>query len=257
MLKLFDKCFGKQIIPSMLRKGVINPISKDCTKDPRQPTNYRGITLACVMYMVYCGVLNGRLVTWAEVNELLCDEQNGFRKNRRTVDYLSSLTSIIETRKLQKKDSFTAFVDFSKVYDRIDRSLLWEKLSGMGLSSKMLSAIKVLYRDVECCVRINGFKSPWFNVNTGLKQGCLLSPVLFNLFINDLVDEIKQSVKGVNIGDEWNVVFLYADDICILTENEADLQKTLNIVHDWCTRWNMTVNTDKTQIVHFRTQSKE
>ncbi len=127
----------------------------------------------------------------------------------------------------------------------------------MGLSSKILSAIKVLCRGVECCVRINFFKSPWFNVNTGLKQGCLLSPVLFNLFMNDLVDEIKQSVKGVNIGDEWIVVLLYADDICILTENEADLQKAPNIVHNWYTRWNMTVNTDKTQIVHFRTQSKE
>ncbi len=80
---------------------------------------------------------------------------------------------------------------------------------------------------------------------------------MFNLFINDLVYEIKQSVKGVNIGDEWIVVLLYADDICILTENEADLQKALNIVHDWCTRWNMTVNTDKIKIVHFRTQSKE
>ncbi len=54
-----------------------------------------------------------------------------------------------------------------------------EKLSGMGLRSKMLSSINVLYRDVECCVRINSFKSPWFNVNTGLKQCCLLSPVLF------------------------------------------------------------------------------
>ncbi len=96
----------------------------------------------------------------------------------------------------------------------------------MGLSSKMISAIKVLYRDVECCVHINGFKSPWFNVNTGLKQGYLLSPVLFNLFINDLVGQIKQSVKGVEIGDEWIVVLLYADDICILTENEADLQKS-------------------------------
>ncbi len=186
-----------------------------------------------------------------------CFAMSKMASARIDVDHLSSLTSIIETRKLQNKDTFTAFVDFSKAYDRIDRSLLWEKLSGMGLRIKMLSAIKVLYRDVECCVCINGFKSPWFNVNTGLKQGCLLSPVLFYLFINDLVDEIKQSVKGVNIGDEWIVVLLYADDICILAENEADLQKALNIVHDRCTRWNMIVNTDKTQIVHFRTQSKE
>ncbi len=153
------------------------------------------VTLACVMYKVYCGVLNSRLVTWAEFNQLLCDKLNGFRKNKITVDHLSSLKSIIETRKLQKKYTFTAFVDFSKACDRIDRSLLWEKLSDMGLSSKMLSAIKVLHRDLECCVHVNGFKSPLFYVNTGLKQGCLVSPVLFNLFINDLVDEIKQSVK--------------------------------------------------------------
>ncbi len=86
------------------------------------------------------------------------------------VDHLSSLTSIIETRKLQKKDIFTAFIDFSKAYDRIDRSLLWVNLSDMGLSSKMLSPIKVLYRNVECCVCVNGFKSPWFNVNTGLSK---------------------------------------------------------------------------------------
>ncbi len=64
-------------------------------------------------------------------------------------------------------------------------------------------------------------------------------------------------MKGVNIGDVWIVVLLYADDICILTENEADLQKALNIVHDWCTRCYMTVNTDKIQIAHFRTPSKE
>lgn len=69
----------------------------------------------------------------------------------------------------------------------------------------MLSAIKVLYRDVESYVCVNGFKFPWFNVITGLKQSGLLSPVLFNTFINDLVDELTQSVKGVN-NDDWSAI---------------------------------------------------
>ncbi len=72
------------------------------------------------MYKVYCGVLNNRLTVWAEKNNLIHDEQNGFRKGRSTIDQVSTFTSIVETRKLKKQQTYTAFVDFSKAYDRID-----------------------------------------------------------------------------------------------------------------------------------------
>ncbi len=64
------------------------------------------------------------------------------------------------------------------------------KLEHLRLPSKMLNAIKAIYNDVSCCVRINGVKTDFFNVSSGLKQGCLLSPLLFNLFLNDLSQEI-------------------------------------------------------------------
>ncbi len=79
------------------------------------------------MYKVYCGVLNNRLVTWTEINGFITDKQNGFRRGRSTIVHLSILTSIIETRKLKRLDTYVAFIDFSKAYDRINRSMLWKK----------------------------------------------------------------------------------------------------------------------------------
>ncbi len=91
-------------------------------------------------------------MNWAEVNEYISDEQNGFRKGCGCVDQLESFTSIIETRKQQRKGTFVVFIDFSKAYDRIDRNLLWGKLSRLGLDGKMKHALEQIYNNVECCV---------------------------------------------------------------------------------------------------------
>ena len=105
------------------------------------------------------------------MNNGLCDEQGGFRSGRCTGDHISSLGYIIETRNKKKQDTYAAFIDFSKAYDRINRSLLWHKLSMLRVSNKMLTSIKSLYQNVQCTVRINGICSEWFLIETGLKQG--------------------------------------------------------------------------------------
>ncbi len=88
------------------------------------------------MYKVYCGVLNNRLVTWAEINGLITDKQNGFRTGRSTLDHLSSLTSIIEIRKLKMLDTYVALINISKAYDRINRSMLWKTYIEMVYQTK-------------------------------------------------------------------------------------------------------------------------
>ncbi len=99
------------------------------------------------------------------------------------MDQLVSFTSIIETRKQQRKNTFAVFIDFSKAYDRIDRNLLWGKLSRLGLYGKIMQALEQIYNNVECCVRINGALSNWFSIGSGLKQGCIISPILFLIYI--------------------------------------------------------------------------
>ena len=87
----------------------------------------------------------------------------------------------------------------------------------------MLAIIGAVYKGCQCCVRLNGRCTDWFNVDSGLKQGCLLSPILFSLYINDLAQEIKQLDCGVDNGDCKLSILLYADDIVILAESETDL----------------------------------
>ena len=94
--------------------SVISPIPKCSTSDPRDPLSYRGIAITPVVYKVYCSLLNDRIKTWSEDNKLIFEGQNGFRKGRSTIDHISSLTQIIETRKKLKLSTFCAFIDFKK-----------------------------------------------------------------------------------------------------------------------------------------------
>ena len=163
------------------------------------------------------------------MNNGLCDEQGGFRSGRYTGDHISSLGYIIETHHKKKQDTYAAFIDFSKAYDRINRSLLWHKLSMLGVSNKMLTSLKSLYQNVQCTVRINGICSEWFQVETGLKQGCILSPLLFNGFVNDLVEELNALECGIKFNDlSMLSVLLHADDIVILSDDDIRLQTMLN-----------------------------
>lgn len=159
---------------------------------------------------------------WLDENEKIVDEQNGFRKKRSTVDHISSLFSIIESRIKKKQSTFAAFIDFRKAYDCVNRTISFEKLNNIGVKGKMY--IQPIYSNVSCCVKVNENFSDWFNVNLGLRQGCILSPILFNCFINDLAIKIKALGMGIDIEDgEKLSILLFADDIVLLASNERDL----------------------------------
>ena len=249
---LFNICFQTARIPEKWKCGIINPTEKSSTNDPRDPTSYRGITITPSIYKLYCNVLNSRLLRWETENFVIHDSQNGFRKGRSTIDQLISLTSIIDTRKLKRQSTFVAFIDFSKAYDSIDRSILFRKLQNLGLTGQMFNVVKSLYDGVKCCVRINGIKTEFFDVGCGLKQGCSLSTLFFNLFVNDLVVRLNSLDIGVDIGGEKVTALLYADDLALVASSEHDLQILLNELNDWCTQNNLTINQKKSNIVHFR-----
>ena len=253
---LFNICFDTGVIPSDWGKCVINPIPKSCTSDRRDPLSYKGIALAPSMYKIYCFILNERLSNWSEQNGKIIDEQNGFRKKRSTVDHLSSLTSLIDTRRKRKLSTYCAFIDFSKAYDCINRDILWGMLSSIGVSGKLFGAIRSLYSSISSCVRINHLTTDWFNVSSGLRQGCCLSPLLFNLFINEVALQIKSRGKGVQVGNDIVSILLYADDVVLLADNPTDLQLMIDSLLDWCNTNGMAINSKKSNVVHFRPNSE-
>ena len=141
-----------------------------------------------------------------ETHEVISDLQNGFRPHRSCMPRPHSYCSeykylvvdvIVLNRKLKGNDTYACFVDFRKAFDSINRDLLWRKLSLYGIREQFLDTVKSMYQDFECLVEVHKEYTPWFNVNSGVKQGCLLSPTLFSLIVNDLLKDYEACELGV------------------------------------------------------------
>ncbi len=138
----FQFCFDTGLIPSVWTQAVISPIPKDKTSDPRIPLNYRGLSILSCVYKIYTAVLNNRIVDFLEVNDLLHDEQNGFRSKRSCSDHIFSLCSIIKNSINVDQDIFTCFVDFRKAFDFVPREMLLYRMLELGVDGKMYGAIR-------------------------------------------------------------------------------------------------------------------
>ena len=106
-----------------------------------------------------------------------------------------------------------------------------------------------MYENVSSCVRVDDDNSDWFTINSGVKQGCVLSLTLFDVFINDLMKDIQDLNKGIDLGDYKLAALLYADDVAVLGETECDLQCILDTVAAWCNKWGLGINCMKTKIL--------
>ncbi len=129
------------------------------------------------------------------------DEQNGFQVKRGCIDHrYYTLASVIRNRIDQSKLTCAAFIDFQKGFDSIDRDLLFYKLMCNNITGKIYRAIKSMYTNLMSCVKVNNPLSGWFECALGVKQGDVLSPTLFSLFINNLAVAITSMNLGVSCG---------------------------------------------------------
>ena len=155
-----------------------------------------------LLYLAWCktytAILNKRLSDYCEKYGIIVDEQAGFRRERSTVDHLFTLTEIIKYRR--PKHTYCAFIDIAKAYDKVWREGLWYKLWKAGIRGKMWRTLRNIYRKVESSVLLGDTRTTWFDIQVGLRQGCTLSPLLFDIFINDLRDVVNSLGKGVKLG---------------------------------------------------------
>ncbi len=210
--------------------------------------NYRGISLLSCISKLYSAFINRRLTKFLGDHDILADEQNGFRANRSCEDHVFTLDSITRNH----NNVFTAFIDLRKCFDFIDRDMMLYKLLRNNIDGKLYGSVKSIYQHSVSCVRINNKCTEWFDCKTGVKQGDNLSPTFFSIFVNDLVSEINDLDLGVTIGDSKLSMLLYADDIVFISLCEANLQRMLDCLNEWCKRWRVLINTSKSKCMHFR-----
>jgi len=241
---VFNKIFNSANVPEEFRKSIIFPLFKK--GDPGDPGNYRGIAFINVVAKIFAAVFRERIEKWVHTNNLLSEFQAGFRKQYSTVDNIFLLTNIAKLYISKNKKLYVFFVDFKAAFDSIIRSALFYKLSNLGLSTKVLRIIRSLYYANKSAVWDGANLSDWFATEAGVKQGCVLSPLLFALFIDDLTSFLP---GGISINGTLIKTLLYADDLVIIAETPRMLQLMINKLHEL---WGLVVNTEKSKIMIFK-----
>ena len=237
--------------PEKWSEGFIVPIFKK--GDINEVSNYRGITLLSTLGKLFTRILNNRLNKWAEAYNVYIEAQAGFRKHMSTVDNIFVLNGLITHCINNSEYLYCCFVDFTKAFDYVERDILWYKLIKIGVRGRMLDIIKSIYTTVRSRVKNNNTLSESFSCNIGVRQGECLSPFLFAIYVNDLEQELDgKGVNGIDIGMVKLLLLLYADDIVLFAKTAEELQKSLDILEEYCDRWKLTVNKSKTKIVIFR-----
>ena len=118
-------------------------------------------------------------------------------------------------------------VDVQKAYDRVWQNGLWYKLAKMKVSPKMICILQEMYSEVQNSVQVDKTDLETYNLNIGLKQGCIMSPVLFSIFINDLVEDMNRECTGITVGAARKLCnLLFADDMALLAASQTDMQQT-------------------------------
>ena len=143
-----------------------------------------------------------------------------------------------------------------KAFDSVDYKNLIDTLLSYGINGKVLDVIKSLFAKVKSCVRGQDSLTNLFSCYLGVRQGCLLSPLLFTLFLNDLDSKINAVSTGVRLGDRNICTLLYADDLVLLANSADYLQSQLNELNQFFLSINMEINTSKTKIMVMRKNKK-
>ena len=187
--------------------------------------NWRGIMLLSVPSKILCRIILDRIQE--TVDKKLRKEQAGFRKDKSCTDYIATLRIIVEQCIEWQSSLYINFVDFKKAFDSIDRTVLWKLLRHYGLPTKFVTLIKNMYEGFTGHVIFNGQVSEGFQIGTGVRQGCLLSPLLFLIAIDWTM---KRSTEHHRTGIQWNLFSQledldFVDDLALLSETNKHIQQ--------------------------------
>ncbi|MBM6549315.1 reverse transcriptase family protein [Streptococcus dysgalactiae subsp. equisimilis] len=231
--------WGESTVIPIFKKGLRNHCA-----------NHRGISLIPVAPKLLASVILRRLSKTRE--EHIREEQAGFRAGRGCVDEIFTLRQILEHRHSFQRPTIIVFLDIRAAFDSVDRSALWNCLLRNGVPEKYVSILKALYAHTSGRVRAYGQLSPSFAVSSGVRQGCPISPFLFNFAIDDVLHNAISGLSdgGVELLPGNRVTDLeYADDIALLGDNPQATQNALDRLAIEVSRYGMCFAPSKCKVL--------
>lgn len=239
---IFQQSLDTGCVPEDWKSALVIPVFK--SGDSTDPTNYRPISLTCISCKLLEHVLYTHIITYLNQNNLLLDNQHGFRQHRSCQTQLFELVTDIHTSIHNQLYIDAIFIDFSKAFDRVPHNRLKLKIRNLQLDYNCTRWIEEFLSNRFQVISLQDCFSTRADVISGVPQGSVLGPLLFLIYINDIAVNLASQIR------------LFADDCVIykpITSNSdvISLQLDLNRLTEWCNTWQMEINISKTKHVQF------
>ncbi|KAJ8714409.1 hypothetical protein PYW07_002634 [Mythimna separata] len=249
---LFNVCLSHAYLPHELMQTLVVPIVKNRTGDMADKANNRPISLATIIAKVLDSVLNSYFTKHIHLH----DAQFGFRPGLSTETAIFSLKHTVKYYTDRRTPVYACFLDLSKAFDLVAYDVLWQKLAGTGVPSELVSLLRYWYLNQENRVKWAGGLSDASGLECGVRQGGLSSPLLFNLYVNALVEELSGARVGCYVDGVCCNNFSYADDMVLLAPSIGALRKLLAVCESFVASHGLVYNVKKSVYMVFKSGPK-
>jgi exonuclease III len=245
---LYTLCLSHTHLPRQLTRTVVVPIVKNKTGDLSDPNNYRPISLATILAKVLDSLLNAQLCKHINLH----DAQFGFRPELSTECAILCLKRAVRFYKDRNTPIYACFLDLSKAFDLVVYDKLWCKLAKTGVPSQYVALLKHWYNSQVNRVRWGTEESDEYRLQCGVRQGGLTSPLLFNLYVNELIERLGSAHVGCHIGDVCFNNISYADDMALLGPSVDSVRQLVKICEGYAEQHGLKYNTAKSELLIFK-----
>ena len=256
LLPMLSMCFNSMIVHGFLPDSLINvvlvPVIKNKSAGICDKNNYRPIALASVMSKLLEKLLYCRIINYLKTHS----NQFGFKAKHGTDMCIYALKEAILRYQDAGSNVFSCFLDASKAFDRVNHNILFTKLLCRGVPPIIVRLISYWYTNQTMSVRWKGLYSDKFTVSNGVRQGGILSPYLFCVYVDDLSFELNKLPIGCMLGESKINHLMYADDLVLISPTAKGLVKLLNICNEFGVTHDIRYNSKKSSVIVFGDQGK-
>jgi len=240
---LYTASFELSAIPDIWKAAIVTPVFKKGS--PTAASNYRPISLTCIVCKIMESIIKNQLIAYLLEKKLITKQQHGFLAKHSTCSQLLECVNdwTIELNVRHSVD--VAYIDFQKAFDSVVGSKLCHKLSNYGISGRLLGWLSAFLSDRVQAVKVNNKVSDYVSVKSGVPQGSILGPVLFLLYVNDLVDLFGPGLKAKLFADDVKIYAVIND-----VNDTIAFQTGLDALNAWSIAWQLPISLNKCSVLH-------
>ena len=250
LLKVYGYVERSRRLPRTMGLGVVTLIYKN-KGSKLELENYRPISVLNNDYKLLTRVFANRLKE--VVGKVIGASQSYSIPGRDIADNISTIREVIKFMKHDGKGGIVASVDLSKAFDRVEHDFLFKTLEGFGFGERMVGWIRCIYAEARSCVKINGVLTDSFRLERSVRQGCPLSPILYALSVEPMINMIRNDIgiKGIELEPGQIVkISSYADDTTIMVRDKGSIERALELIDTYGKAAGARVNIGKSEVMY-------